>query len=101
MPSYTFRQFNSPIVISPESLIDGSANINSNSNIFDFKEAPDGYFLLDFSWKLQVSDFEVSLIVNNILNKEYRNYLNSMRYFADDIGRNFIINLSYHFKKKN
>ena len=101
MPSYTFRQFNSPIVISPESLIDGSANINSNSNIFDFKEAPDGYFLLDFSWKLQVSDFEVSLIVNNILNKEYRNYLNSMRYFANDIGRNFIINLSYHFKNKN
>ena len=39
--------------------------------------------------------------VNNILNKEYRNYLNSMRYFANDIGRNFIINLSYHFKKKN
>ena len=48
-----------------------------------------------------MSDFEVSLIVNNILNKEYRNYLNSMRYFANDIGRNFIINLSYHFKKKN
>jgi len=37
----------------------------------------------------------------NILNKKYRNYLNNMRYFADEPGRNFIINLSYTFKKKN
>ena len=44
---------------------------------------------------------DVSLIVKNLLNEKYRNYLNEMRYFADEPGRNFIINLSYNFKKKN
>ncbi len=100
-PSYTFRQFQAPITYSPESLINGEVLINYDTKIFDFKEAPDGYFLLDFSWKVDVNDFAFTLFVNNILNKKYRNYLNYMRYFADEIGRNFIINLSYKFKTKD
>ena len=100
-PSYTFRQFQAPITFSPESLISGENIITPETNIFDFKDAPDAYFLLDFSWKLNFNDISVSLFVNNILNKKYRNYLNNMRYFADEPGRNFIINLSYTFKKKN
>ena len=100
-PSYTFRQFQAPITYTPESLINGEVLINYDTKIFDFKEAPDGYFLLDFSWKVDVNDFAFTLFVNNILNKKYRNYLNYMRYFADEIGRNFIINLSYKFKTKD
>ena len=100
-PSYTFRQFQAPMTFSPESLISGENIITPDTNIFDFKDAPDAYFLLDFSWKLNINDLSVSFFVNNILNKKYRNYLNKMRYFADEPGRNFIINLSYKFKKKN
>ena len=100
-PSYTFHQFQAPMTITPENLISGTANITSETDIFDFKDAPEGYFLLDFSWKLNINDFGVSLIVKNLLNEKYRNYLNEMRYFADEPGRNFIINLSYRFKKKN
>ncbi len=100
-PSYTFKQFQAPMTFSPESLISGENIITPETNIFDFKDAPDSYFLLDFSWKLNINDISVSLFVNNILNKKYRNYLNNMRYFADEPGRNFIINLSYTFKKKN
>ena len=100
-PSYTFHQFQAPMTITPENLISGTANITSETDIFDFKDAPEGYFLLDFSWKLNINDFGVSLIVKNLLNEKYRNYLNEMRYFADEPGRNFIINLSYMFKKKN
>ena len=100
-PSYTFHQFQAPMTITPETLINGTASITSESDIFDFKDAPEGYFLLDFSWKININDFGVSLIVKNLLNEKYRNYLNEMRYFADEPGRNFIINLSYNFKKKN
>ena len=100
-PSYTFQQFQAPMTITPESLINGENNITADTDIFDFKDAPEGFFLLDFSWKLNINDFTASIIVNNVLNKKYRNYLNYMRYFADDMGRNFIFNLSYTFKKKN
>ena len=100
-PSYTFQQFQAPMTITPESLISGENNITTDTDIFDFKEAPEGYFLLDFSWKFNINDFTASIIVNNVLNKKYRNYLNNMRYFADEMGRNFILNLSYTFKKKD
>ncbi len=100
-PSYTFRQFKAPMTITPDNLISGAAKITPETQIFDFKDAPEGYFLLDFSWKLNINDFGISLIVKNIFNEKYRNYLNEMRYFADEPGRNFIINLSYNFKNKN
>ena len=100
-PSYSFKQSQAPITISPEDLINGVVNITPETNIFDFKDAPDGHFLLDFSWRLKLNDFSASINVNNVLNTSYRNYLNSMRYFADEIGRNFIVNFSYTFKKKN
>ena len=100
-PSYTFSQSQAPMTISPESLINGENNITPDTNIFDFKDAPDGYFLLDFSWKIDIKDFSASIMVTNVLNKKYRNYLNSMRYFADEMGRNFIFNLSYTFRKKD
>ena len=76
-PSYTFRQSQAPMTISPESLINGENNITPDTNIFDFKDAPDGYFLLDFSWKIDIKDFSASIMVTNVLNKKYRNYLNS------------------------
>ena len=100
-PSYSFKQSQAPITISPEDLINRVVNITPETNIFDFKDAPDGHFLLDFSWRLKLNDFSASINVNNVLNTSYRNYLNSMRYFADEIGRNFIVNFSYTFKKKN
>ena len=59
------------------------------------KDAPDGYFLLDLSWKFNVDDFSFSFMIKNLLNKKYRNYLNHMRYFADELGRNFIFNLLF------
>tara|TARA_B110000014_G_C19972185_1_gene503279 strand:- start:187 stop:885 length:699 start_codon:yes stop_codon:yes gene_type:complete len=99
LPSYTFKQFQAPITISPEKLTDGSLTITKDSEIFDIKDAPDGYFLFDLSWKIKINDFSTSIIIKNLFNKKYRNYLNQMRYFADDLGRNFLINLSYSFNK--
>ena len=100
-PSYTLNQFRAPITITPDELINDLVTINPQSDIFDFKNAPEGYFLLDFLWKFKIMELETSFLIKNVLNKKYRNYLNKMRYFADEPGRNFIINLSYTFKKKN
>ena len=42
-----------------------------------------------------------SHLVEYLLNKKYRYYLNSLRYFADEMGSNFIFNISYTFRKKD
>lgn len=99
-PSYTFRQFQAPKTISPESLIDGSAVISSDSEIFDFKSAPNGYFLLNISWNFKWKNLTGSISVNNLLNNGYRNYLNAMRYFANEPGRNVLFTINYLFENK-
>lgn len=100
MPSYTFKQFQAPRTIAPQDLIDGSVDIAPNSEIFDFKEAPDGYVMLNISWRFTWRNINGSISVNNILNTSYRDYLNEMRYFADDLGRNLVFNLSFSLKTK-
>ncbi|MEH0157383.1 TonB-dependent receptor [Limibacter armeniacum] len=94
-PSYTFRQFQAPRTVSPDQIIDGSVTITPDSEIFDFRDAPDGYFLLDISWGFKVGDFAANIAVQNLLNTRYRNYLNEMRYFADEPGRNFLLTVRY------
>ncbi len=96
-PSYTFKQFQAPRTVSIESLVDGSANINSNSEIFDFIDAPDGYFLLDATWQFKYNKFSGSITAQNLLNTSYRNYLNDLRYFADEPGINILFAFNYNF----
>jgi iron complex outermembrane receptor protein len=40
---------------------------------------------------------QVGLYVNNLLNTSYRNYLNRLRYYADDVGRNITLQLKYNY----
>lgn len=96
-PSYSFQQFQAPRTISPESLVDGSVELTTDSEIFDFMDAPEGYFLLDLSWNLGWKSFSGGISVQNLLNTRYRDYLNEMRYFADEPGRNLILTLNYQF----
>ena len=39
-----------------------------------------------------------SIVIDNIFNLRYRDYLNRLRYFADETGRNLRINLTYSFR---
>lgn len=96
-PSYTFEQFQAPRTVSVESLIDGSEVITPDSEIFDFVDAPDGYFLLDLSWRFTWKKLNGSISAQNLLNTRYRNYLNELRYFADEPGRNIIFAFNYTF----
>lgn len=67
----------------------------------DFIPAPNVYFTtgLKAEAKLQYakSSLGISIQAENIFNIEYRDYLNQLRYFADDVGRNISINLNYSF----
>lgn len=68
----------------------------------DYLPPPDAYFLLgvDAETSLQVcnaKNLRISFQAENLLNRKYRDYLNRLRYFADEPGKNFVLNLSYEF----
>lgn len=100
-PSYTFTQFQAPRTIQPDQLISKEVVVTPQSEIFDFKSAPNGFFLLEITGKFQVKQFGIGLSIRNVLNTRYRNYLNDMRYFVDESGRNFLFTINYKFKTKS
>jgi iron complex outermembrane receptor protein len=93
-PSYTFRQFQAPRYIPIRDLVEGTSTIAIEDPIFDFQMAPAGYFLLHAQLRLEKGRFALNLEARNLLNTRYRDYLNNMRYFADEVGFNFICTLT-------
>lgn len=68
----------------------------------DLLDPPPGYFLLGASASTTIdlkkgTDLTVGIIGENLLNTSYRDYLNRLRYFADDTGINIRIRLNYSF----
>lgn len=67
----------------------------------DFLEPPDGYFLLGLDAgtgvHLEKSHLNFKVRVENMLNTTYRDYLNRMRYYADELGINVSLNVNYTF----
>jgi iron complex outermembrane receptor protein len=99
------RQSRAPRVITPPEIEEAEKqNIDlfkSSNDNFDFMAAPSGYTL--FSTAIGVSikrdkiryDFRVA--GENLFNTSYREYTNRLRYYADDIGRNFILSIKCIF----
>ena len=70
--------------------------------LVDVSTPPAAYHLLNWNaamdFKLnEKSNLNISLNVNNILNSNYRDYLNRLRYFADDLGRNVMLQLKINY----
>lgn len=67
----------------------------------DFLPPPEPYFLLGFSaktgFRLGETHLDLNLSVENALNTTYRNYLNRLRYFADEMGVNVILSANLTF----
>lgn len=68
----------------------------------DLSTPPGAYHLLNFNSSIdfhvnQKSILTVGFGVSNLLDTSYRNYLNRMRYYADDLGRNFLLNLKINY----
>lgn len=67
----------------------------------DYLAPPPGYFLLqaEFSGGIAIAGqpLQFGFSVHNLLNTRYRDYLDRFRYFADAIGRNYSLRISYPF----
>ncbi|MGB3607646.1 TonB-dependent receptor [Psychroserpens sp.] len=72
------------------------------SVILDISTPPPAYNIFHFYTEAlfavtQRSDVVIAFGINNILNASYRNYLNRLRYFADDLGRNITLQLKFNY----
>ncbi|WP_396191920.1 TonB-dependent receptor [Flavobacterium sp.] len=68
----------------------------------NISQPPSAYHLLHFSSEIQLKTFKNSLTtigfsVFNLLNTKYRDYLNRQRFYADEMGRNFQIQLKFNY----
>lgn len=63
----------------------------------DYAPPPPSYGLVHWSagwqWTAGKTPISVTFTANNLLNKGYRSYLNRLRYYSDEMGRNLILTL--------
>lgn len=85
----------------PETIYPGNIPTTPIENNFDFMDAPDAYFLVraDITGSLPLGNRELtfSLTGENLLNSAYRNYMNRLRYYADETGLNILLRVNYKF----
>lgn len=70
--------------------------------LVDVSTPPPAYHLMHFYSEMKFQTFTkaittVAFSVQNILNVSYRDYLNRQRFFADEIGRSFQIQLKFNY----
>ena len=68
----------------------------------DISTPPNTYHLLKLNGSMdfkvsKTASLKVGLEITNLLNSSYRSYLNLLRYYADDLGRNFLLNLKLNY----
>jgi len=70
----------------------------------DYMEAPGPYTLVNMHASTTVGIFKtpvtIALGVRNLFNTSYRDYLNSFRYYTDEIGRNITVMLKVPFQSE-
>lgn len=94
---YVFRQNEYP-----ETNFEVFEPISQTTETVDVSTPPDAYHLLNFDSSIDFginkkSTLTVGFGVTNLLNTTYRSYLNRMRYYADDLGRNFTLDLKLNY----
>ncbi|PRX56117.1 TonB-dependent receptor [Flagellimonas meridianipacifica] len=70
--------------------------------LVDVSTPPEAYHLINFNSSIDFkvnkkSTLTVGFGISNLLNISYRNYLNRLRFYADDLGRNFLLNLKFNY----
>ncbi len=100
------RQRNAPRVVSIQDVLEANDNdqdlFASDPSIFDFVAPPEGYVNFKLSGGFDIefeneNNLNVFISIDNLFNNSYRDYLNRFRYYADDLGRNVSLKLSYTF----
>ena len=72
------------------------------SETVDISSSPRGFQKLDVIFSILIGNknnirSNLRLIIQNITNSEYRDYLNRMRFYSSEIGRNFQIQLNFNY----
>ncbi|MEP5254076.1 MAG: TonB-dependent receptor [Winogradskyella arenosi] len=70
--------------------------------LVDVSTPPSAYQLLNLYSEVTLktsakTNLNIALSVNNLLDTKYRAYLNRLRYFADDLGRNIMLQLQFNY----
>lgn len=64
----------------------------------DFSSTPAAYSIFNASAGADLfKNLNLNFRINNIFNTEYREYLNRLRYYMPESGRNFVVTLKYNF----
>ncbi len=80
--------------------------LNSETGDFEQKlvnisQPPEAYHLMNFRaempFLISFAELKVGLSVNNIFDTTYRSYLNRQRFYADEIGRNLVLQLKLNY----
>ena len=91
---YTARSWQPVPVIPPQAFNDP---VDTGGDIFDFAPVPGDYLLVKAGIQAEINSFYFSLQGMNLLNNRYRNYTDSFRYYADDMGINSRLTVEYVF----
>ena len=70
--------------------------------IVDISTPPDAYnlFNLNLNWGPYIflsSNINFGLSIDNVMNKAYRNYLNRLRFYSDEIGRSVLFQIKINY----
>ena len=76
---------------------DSTVEVDRNTDIFDFMPPPDNYFLVGAKINFKQKAWSATAKIDNLLNTNYRNYTDRLRYYADAPGRNLSFSLNYKF----
>ncbi|NEV94274.1 TonB-dependent receptor [Psychroflexus sp. YR1-1] len=74
---------------------------NFEEVLVDISTPPEAYHLLNFrsgiEFDLNSNSLSIDLIINNVLNTRYRDYLNRLRFYADEVGTNAMLQLKFNY----
>ncbi|NHF60214.1 TonB-dependent receptor [Flavobacteriaceae bacterium TP-CH-4] len=91
---YVFRQNEFP------ENIEVFSPVANEQVVLDINTPPPAYHLLDLDLETRLTliannDLTLGLRVTNVFNTRYRDYLNRLRFFADDLGRNLALRIKW------
>ncbi|MEM9835612.1 MAG: TonB-dependent receptor [Bacteroidota bacterium] len=100
---YVFEQFQHPRTITVEEFLfsfqdETLDRFADSARDFDLLPPPPAYFLTHASWMHQWKNLRFRFEVRNLFDVRYRSNTDRLRYFADDLGRDFHLTLTYQFK---
>ena len=94
---YVFRQNEYP-----NNNFDVFIPTNDTYATLDTSTPPVAYHLLNFASSIGFKsenggNYKINLRIENLLNNLYKNYLNRLRYFTHEMGRNIMLSVSYSY----